>query len=139
MIMCDVLMLHASMYHHLCQWDWHRRFYYIITKRNEKERTRLEIRDGNIRWSFLFRTLTIWICCRPTARWSGVCKLVFCTLMDAFPLVRSNSATRQWSLSAAKCKAVNPSSFFSSTSHWRVWIFDRISSIALKQTTTSTN
>jgi hypothetical protein len=89
-------------------------------------------RSKNKIFIFIFLTFTICKCCRPTAKWRAVCKLIFWLLIEAFPLVKSNSATRQWSLSAAKCKAVKPSSFFSSTSHWRFWIFERISSIALK-------
>ncbi len=81
---------------------------------------------------FFSLTVTICKCCRPTARWRAVCKLIFWILIAAFPFVKSNSATRQWSFNAARCKAVKPSSFFSSTSHWRFWIFERINSIALK-------
>ncbi len=124
--MYDVLKLHVNMYHHLYQLNWHLHFYYIITIYDKKKRSKNKI------FIFIFLTFTICKCCRPTAKWRAVCKLIFWLLIEAFPLVKSNSATRQWSLSAAKCKAVKPSSFFSSTSHWRFWIFERISSIALK-------
>ena len=125
-IMCDVSMLHEDMYLHLYREDWHW---------HDDDRA-TEVRQW-IYWSTndersMMLTWTIWTCCRPTARCKAVWRLVFWILIEALPLLRRSSATRQWSFNAARCKAVNPSSFFSSTNHCRLEIFDRINSIALE-------
>ena len=91
----------------------------------------------SLSWMFrlhrsLTKSRTICVCCLSTARWSAVCRLTFWRSMLALPECTNSSATSTWLLSAAKCKAVYPSSFFSSTIHGRV-SFDNMTLIALKK------
>ena len=74
----------------------------------------------SLSWMFrlapsLTRSRTICVCCRSTARWIGVWRFTFWRSSEPFPWWTKSSATSMWLFKAAKCNAVYPSSFFSST------------------------